>query len=145
MGIEIAKKVNDKKADASELKPWDEDSGATPPKPPSDADAEKAKLDAEIEKRNKREELRRDSVRAISAQDDSDHDSQQEDVNEAVEGLSKLGVGVKAVCGGYKEASVDDEEVKAVAAFVAKELGKDLVKVAEAARQVVAGTNFRVL
>mmetsp|Transcript_17534 Transcript_17534/g.30899 ORF Transcript_17534/g.30899 Transcript_17534/m.30899 type:complete len:315 (+) Transcript_17534:114-1058(+) len=51
-----------------------------------------------------------------------------------------------ALCGGFKEADASSEEVQAAAEFAAKEIGKGpLVKVVEAASQVVAGMNFRIV
>ncbi|CAK9028662.1 Ran-specific GTPase-activating protein 1 (Chromosome stability protein 20) (Perinuclear array-localized protein) (Ran-binding protein 1) (RANBP1), partial [Durusdinium trenchii] len=146
--MEMAKKINADEMSPDELKPVADD----------DEDQEKAVIDKQIEERNKREEQRRDSVRAQSAVEDSDHDSQAEDVNEGgadrikqtvgdpaanelADGMSKV-----ALCGGYSEAAPDSEEVAAAAAFAVAELGKgELVKVAEAAQQVVAGMNYRIV
>lgn len=62
------------------------------------------------------------------------------------EGISKVGLtGPRALCGGFSSAEVDNEDVKAVSEFAVKELAKGpLVKVVEAAKQVVAGMNYRI-
>jgi len=51
-----------------------------------------------------------------------------------------------ALCGGYKEADKDSEEVKEAAKFACEKLDKgELAHIAEAATQVVSGTNFRIV
>ena len=51
----------------------------------------------------------------------------------------------KVLCGGFKAAEPESEEVKAAAEFATKEIKKgELVKVVEAASQVVAGMNYRM-
>ena len=51
----------------------------------------------------------------------------------------------KVLCGGFKEAEPEADEVKEAAKFAVSKINKgELVKVVEAASQVVAGTNYRM-
>mmetsp|Transcript_4241 Transcript_4241/g.9168 ORF Transcript_4241/g.9168 Transcript_4241/m.9168 type:complete len:352 (+) Transcript_4241:49-1104(+) len=153
--LELAKAINAGEKSADELKAISDDAD-------EGASIEKAAIDKQIEERNKREEVRRDSVRAESAANDSDHDSQTEDVSEGAEerlkqtvgdhsgaddlaeGISKMNL--PGVPGGFSEADVESDEVKEAAEFAAKEIGKgDLVKVEQAAQQVVAGMNYHLV
>mmetsp|Transcript_9291 Transcript_9291/g.15109 ORF Transcript_9291/g.15109 Transcript_9291/m.15109 type:complete len:339 (-) Transcript_9291:2675-3691(-) len=144
--IEIAKEVNAGNKDPSSL-------------PPISDDDEKADIDKKIEERNKREQVRRDSVRLQSAVEDSDHDSQAEDVNE--EGTERIkatvgnpspegealaeGVSNVRICGGYSGTDLEDDSVKEAAQFAVGALNKgELVRLVKAEKQVVAGMNFRL-
>ncbi|GBG29885.1 Ran-specific GTPase-activating protein [Hondaea fermentalgiana] len=154
--LELAKAINGGSKEASELKPVEDEGDES-------ASIEKKAIDKQIDERNKREEVRRDSVAAQNAAEDSDHDSQAEDVTEGAEDRLKQTVGAPSsaadglsedlskmslpgVPGGYKEADTETPEVKEAADFAAKEIGKgDLVKIEQAAQQVVAGINFHLV
>jgi len=121
----------------------------------SDDHDEKAELDKAIEKRNQLESARKDSVRLMSAQADSDHDSDAEDVDEGIQariqstmGDDSLTAGVSrmGLAGGHSAVAVDDDKVVEAGNFAVKAINKgELVKIAAATKQVVAGMNFTLV
>ena len=137
--------------------------------PEADDEDEDPELEAAIEKRNKATIERRNSQTLLNAQADPDHDSDEEDVDEgnAARLASTMGVnvgegdaaGIKLAqnlaslkVGGFKDRDVNDEEVKAAAAFAVDALAKrlnakfdKLEAVEEAQSQTVAGIIFRLV
>jgi Ran-binding protein 1 len=148
--VELAKKVNAGSLGAEALAALADEHEAPAP------ESEKAALDKTIEKRNKLEQVRRDSVRVINANEDSEHDSDAEDATDpATEARLKatvadtLAAGIAGVSiinnlpGGFAAAKLDSPEVAAAAAFAVAEINQGkLIRIVQAAQQVVAGMNF---
>lgn len=152
--IELAKKINAGSADADELKPISDSS--------DDGELEK-KISAHTASRVER----RESLSAINASQDSDHDSQAEDVNEGEEARLKATVGDPAaaalsegmvnvslgnensagrgLCGGFKVVEASQEGIDAIVEFTVSAISKGtLVEVIEVQQQVVAGMNYKL-
>ena len=118
--IEKSKKINAGEMKPDELKPIDADEEAAPSTKESSekTEDEKAKDDEGIKLAQ--------NLAKIKVEGDENEDA-------------------KVICGGFTKADIDDK-VQEAAEFAAKKLDKgELVKVAEAATQVVAGTNFRLM
>lgn len=159
--LEEAKAINGAAAGAGD------DDDDSDPEADDDDDEEGAALDAAIEKRNQASIERRNSQTLLNAQADSDHDSDEEDVDEGnADRLAKtMGVNPPSAAGddlaanlsglkvgGYKSRDVNEEDVKAAAAFAVEHLGKrlnvkfaGLEKIEEASSQTVAGLNFKLV
>ncbi len=149
--IELSKKVNAGEMDADDLKP---DMG-------KDFERVDPGLETAIDDCNKKLLQRRESVSAVNAQSDSEHDSQTEDVDEGSEarlkatvgdaaaadeisfGIEKVGLGLSA--GGFKSVSVDNDEVKEAAKFAADTISKGkLHDIVEAMQQIVSGMIYKL-